>query len=477
MSKYKRLGRNIFLVFIGNAGAKLLNLLLLPFYTRWLSVEDYGITDMLNVYVMLLTGLVTASIAEAVFVFPKNASKDDQKSYFSSGLFIALVFLLLTGLIFLISKNLLIKSNLESIFTDYTLEIYILLIVNFLQSYFQQFCRGIDKMKVYSSTGIVLTLTTALYSFFFIPTYGVNGFVWAMILASLSAAIYSFIASGAFRYLAFNFIIKKRYQEMLKYSLPLMPNAVMWWFIGYLNRPLIETYAGLNSVGLLAVANKFPSAITMLFGVFFYSWQISVIEEFGKDGYNQFYNKILRLLIFALCLGSILLAIMSKFIISLVTAEEFHQAWVYIPVLALAPLLQAISSYSSANFTASKETKYAFYSSIIGAGASILFNFLLIPDFGIWGAVISIVLAHLTMSIARVGYAWRYVKITNLPIILLTLFLTASTCFCISYIQTFGIKWTFVIIFLLVLFITNFSMLKLIYFNSKLSYIKHKQKV
>ena len=51
MNKYKRLGKNTFLVFIGNTGSKLIALVMLPFYTSWLSVEDYGVTDIINVYV------------------------------------------------------------------------------------------------------------------------------------------------------------------------------------------------------------------------------------------------------------------------------------------------------------------------------------------------------------------------------------------------------------------------------------------
>ena len=51
MNKYKRLGKNTLLVFIGNAGSKLIGLVMLPFYTSWLSVEDYGVTDIINVYV------------------------------------------------------------------------------------------------------------------------------------------------------------------------------------------------------------------------------------------------------------------------------------------------------------------------------------------------------------------------------------------------------------------------------------------
>lgn len=47
MNKYKRLGKNTLLVFIGNAGSKLIGLVMLPFYTSWLSVEDYGVTDII----------------------------------------------------------------------------------------------------------------------------------------------------------------------------------------------------------------------------------------------------------------------------------------------------------------------------------------------------------------------------------------------------------------------------------------------
>lgn len=52
MARYSRLGKNTVLVFIGNAGSKLVGLLMLPFYTRCLSVEDYGTTDIINVYVL-----------------------------------------------------------------------------------------------------------------------------------------------------------------------------------------------------------------------------------------------------------------------------------------------------------------------------------------------------------------------------------------------------------------------------------------
>ena len=470
MSKYKRLGKNVILVFLGNAGAKLINLVLLPFYTRWLSVEDYGVTDMLNVYVMLLTALVTVSIAEAAFVFPKTSKIEGQKAYFSSGLSISIVFLLLAGGAFYMLREIFLWQSYSSIFTDYTIEIYALLFANFLQSYVQQFCRGIDKMKIYSTTGIVLTTCTAIYSFFFIPRFGVIGYVWAMILSNLTAAFYSFFSSGAFKYFSFQFVEKEKYFQMIKYSLPLMPNAIMWWFIGYLNRPLIENYSGLKSVGFLAVANKFPSVVTMVFAVFFYSWQISVIEEFGREGYKEFYNKVLNVLLISLCFCTIGLSVFSELIIKLMTDIEFHEAWIYVPILAIAPLFQAISSYSSANFTAIKETKYVFYSSLIGAIVSLGMNFILIPVLGIWGAVISIIIAHIAMMLARVAYAWRYVQITNIFGILNMLLLTSSISLSIILINDNIFKYFLVVVFFMLLLILNKNILSNLFITIKKKY-------
>ena len=293
MSKYRRLAKNTLLIFLGSAGAKLLNFLLLPFYTSWLSVEDFGITDLLNVYVVLLLGFCTASISEAAFVFPKSQKKEVQKEYFSSGLFYSGILLTIFVLLFQIIKYVFAYNDEANVFTENTWYIFAMVVAQFLQSYFQQFAKGIDKMKVYSATGIVLTVFTALASFIFIPVYGVYGYIISVIIAYFISSVYCLFFSGSHKYISFGAIKKEKYFEMLKYSTPLIPNSTMWWFIGYFNRPILEVKSGLESIGLLAVANKFPTLIVMLFAVFFHSWQVSVLEEFEKKTTSFFIIKFL----------------------------------------------------------------------------------------------------------------------------------------------------------------------------------------
>jgi O-antigen/teichoic acid export membrane protein len=414
MDKYRRLAKNTFLVFIGNFGSKLISVFMLPFYTTWLSLEAYGELDMINVYVSLLLGFVTFSIAESIFVFPKDQPFEKQKQYFSSGIFISSISLIITGIIFKLIHLYFIGKGLQNVFLDHIWSIYFILLSSFFCAYFQQFARSIDKMKIYTTTGVVVTFVIASTSYFFIKYFGLDGYVYSMILANIIGAIYCFVFSKAYLYLSLFHVKKIVYLEMLKYSIPLIPNRLMWWFIGYFNRPFLEKSVGLDSIGLIAVANKYPSMVVMVFGIFFNSWQISVLEEFKDKNYNLFYNKVFKLLIAFICFLSMTLSMFSKEIVELTTGKDFHGAWIYIPILTIAPIFQAISSFSSVNFIASKDSKYIFYGSLVGAIASIITNVIFIPIYGVWGAVISIIASQICMAIARVFYSLKYVKISNI---------------------------------------------------------------
>lgn len=417
MSKYNRLGKNTVTVFVGNIGSKLITLLMLPLYTQWLSVEDYGLTDIVSMYVSLLSAFVTCSIAESVFIFPKGQPVEDQKRYFSTGLFFSIGMLLVTALVFFVLGFIDISNS----FGDNLWLIYGMLATSVLQNYVQQFVRSIDKMMVYSVTGIVLTIATALFSFVFIPRYGVLGFVLAMISANVLSMIYSLVFSKANLFVSLKAINKDKWMEMLRYSLPLIPNSLIWWLIGSLNRPIMEANIGMEQVGFFAVANKFPTIIVTVYNVFFYSWQVSVIEEFSTKDYEKFYNKIFKLLLFIVVVLSCLLSICSPLVISLMTSADFHEAWIYVPVLSLAPIFHAISSYAGANFSATRESKYFFYSGAIGAIISLVLNSLLIPRIGIWGAIITVVISFWAMAMSRVYFSRRHVRILQPLNVMLTI--------------------------------------------------------
>lgn len=456
MSKYSRLGKNTALVFVGNIGSKMISLLMLPFYTEWLSVADYGATDLISVYVTFLLSIVTCCLSEAIFIFPKDQELEKQKKYFSSGLIFVAICFIIVGLLFALTRQVFLTYQISNTFTDYTWFIWGMIVATFLQAYIQQFSRSIDKVRVYAVSGIILTALTALFSFVLMPRFGLYGYLYAQILSLLFSALYTFLAIKGYRYFSTDIKSISFCREMLKYSIPLIPNGIMWWLVGALNRPIMEDKLGLDAVGIFAVANKFPSIIIMLFTVFIYSWQISVIEEFKKEGYKEFYNKILRILFLGLTLVSCLMAIFSKLIISVMADEKFYEAWKYVPILCIAVLFSSLSGFVGTNFSATRESKYYFYSSIWGALASILFNFLLIPNYGLWGVALAVVLSYMVMAISRIMYSWKYVQIDNAFSYLAMLIVNVCVIFVTYYIDNILLKSiTFSILFLIFLLINK----------------------
>ncbi|RHK91523.1 exopolysaccharide biosynthesis protein [Bacteroides xylanisolvens] len=411
MSRLRQLGKNTFLVFIGSFGSKLISFVMLPFYTRWLSTIDYGVVDMIGVYQALLVGLITGAISDAIFVFPKNASYEKQKSYFTSGiLFSFLTFTVSAFLFYLVKKGFEIGGGFNS-FTQYTGWIYIMILFSFLQSFLQQFCRSVDKMYVFSIVGILLTLFTALFSFLLVPNYGIEGYLTAIVISNAIVVILTIVIARLDRYFSITSYSRADLMIMLKYSVPLMPNALMWWLFGSLNRPVLESYVGLAGIGVFAVAQKFPNLASVVFNIFGNSWQISVLEEYGREGFEVFYNKIFALVTLFIAVGVLGLSFLADWVVQITVGKEFYSAATYIPLLSVAMLFLCFSTIVTPVFSAVRISKYYFYSSVWSAIISVVLNILLIPSIGIYGAVISLLCSHLLMAVIRIYFSMHYVAI------------------------------------------------------------------
>lgn len=412
-TRISRLGKNTLLVLVGNLGGKMISFLMLPFYTHWLSVEDYGLTDILTVYVSFLIGVVTCCIGESLFIFPKDQSKEKQTRYYTTGLCFLFIAIVITGIGFFCIKYYTINKGINNSFTDNVWLIYFMLISQIVQQVSQQFTRSIDKMVVYSITGVVYTISTAFFAFILIPQYGIGGYIWSIILANILAGGYTFLFSKSYLFVNLRFVCVGELKKMLSYSVPLIPNGIMWWLVNALNRPIMERHLGLHDVGVFAVANKIPAILGIVFTFFAASWQISVLEEFGKKDYCFFFNRIFRCVFFSLLFILVTISLSSKCIVGLFASQDYYEAWRYVPILTIGTFFASISSFLGANFNATRESKYLLYSSLQGAIISIGLNSVLIPRWGLYGASLSIVFSFFAIAMSRFYYGRNYVKLDN----------------------------------------------------------------
>ncbi len=409
-NRYKRLGKNTFWVFIGRAGSSIISMLMLPFYTHWLSSGEYGTYDLINTYSMILTGLISCSIADSIFIFPKNADEQGRTKYYSSGYLFVFVttccFALFMWLLQLIGG----KLSWSGVFFEKSWFILAFAVCQFIQQYSQSFTRSIDRMRIYSYTGVIFTGSIALFSFYLLPRYGLNGYLYAIIFANLLSSGFTILASGSHKYISLVAFDRKYLVELLKYGIPLFPNGLMWWLVNSMNRPVMESYLGLEAVGLYSVAHKFPSMLSILVNVFGTAWSITMLEEFGKPDFNHFFNRTIKMLYFVMIVGCCMIAALSKIIVMIFADSSYFEAWKYIPVLTFSIVMQLLSTNVGGVFMAEKKSKYFFYSSIWGALASLIATLGCIKLWGLQGAAIAVAFSCFVMVVARMVYAWKHIN-------------------------------------------------------------------
>lgn len=413
--KYKTLIKNTLWTLFGNTGSKIISFLLLPLYTRWLGTAGFGLSDLLSTYSALLLGLMTLCLSDSIFVFTKNQSFEKKRRFYSSVLYLAVFLLAIEFVLFFVLKYFANSINLKDAFFDHIWMVYGLVISSFIQQYVQQFVISQEKIKIYSFTGIVLCFLTFLFSWLFIPKYGVSGYIYSLIISNLLTSTFTFFAAKSYHYLGCQLISKKELNSVLKYTIPLIPNAIMWWLVGALNRPIMEYHLGYSAIGLFAVASKFPSVITTVFAIFAVSWNISVFDEFNKKGFDDFYKKTFKTIFSLITLIAFIIICSSQILISIFTSAQFHETWKYMPLLIIGAVANCVSSYCGTCFSVVKKSKYLFYSSVYGAVTAIILNFLLIPTLGIWGAALSTMGSFFAMTISRYIYSRKIVKANLVP--------------------------------------------------------------
>lgn len=432
MGRNKQLVKNISFIVVGNIGSKLMGFFMLPLYTRWLSPEDFGTVDMISVYALLLLNVVACDVSDAIFVFPSGESKERVKRFYSTGFFFQVICSFLCALLFFFLSLL----PYDYIFFSHIWFVYGILISSLFQKYSQDFCRGINKMSVFSFTGIIQSLSVASFSFLFILPLGVYGYVLALILSNVITAFFSFVYSKSYRYLSIGSFRLIELKEMLRYSVPLIPSAILWWLVLGLNRPLLEQYVGMFAIGLLAVSNKLSSMMSMVYDFFQQAWLITVLQEHKRADFSAYFNKTYRVIIIIQSFVCLLLIMCSKMFIHLMTTESYYDAWQYIPIISIGILFTNTTAFIGTLFWAFKQTKYEFYTAIMGGLTAIPLNFLLIPWLGLWGACFAIVLSRIFSAVMRILYAQRFVTFRN-SFFLLKQIVLLTTCYLFCLLTDF----------------------------------------
>lgn len=222
------------------------------------------------------------------------------------------------------------------------------------------------------------------------------GIVGLFLSSIISNVIISFIAFKKLHVLegaSVRLYDKKLMKEMVKYSIPLVPNSISWSIINFSDRIIVSSVLGTAENGVYSMANKFPTYIDNIYNFFYTAWKEASAKALHYDEPERFYNQIynsLRRMLDAIVLGSIAIL---PFIFSFFIKKDFSVAYIYVPVLIVATYFSNLSSFIGGIFTAYKDTKIIGKTTIIAATINLVVNLLCIKFIGLWAAAVSTLVA------------------------------------------------------------------------------------
>lgn len=406
-TKKQKLFSDTLLYMVGNFGSKTISFFLVPFYTRYLTTSEYGIMDLVNTSKSLILPFIYLQIIAGVYRFLIISDAEKKRQIISSSFFFVVAMVSISVLLFYFGIH----------FFDFTINYINLIISMFVLSIFnnlfRQVLRGLDKIRLYSVSGIASTFIISVLNIYFIGFLDMsyNGMLLATSISLVISSLIIFIYGDIYKYINYKYIDKNVFCDLIKYSVPLIPNTIGWWFMNVSDRYLIRLFLNFEYLGIYAIANKFASVIFLFNTIFYQAWQTSAIDEFDSNDKNDYYTEIFNyLLSFQLIL--VLLGVMSvKLFIPFLVGAEFVTAWKYTPILFLGAMFQSFASFYGTGYLSTGNTMKSLMTTSLGAFLNLLINLILIPKIGLFAASISTFVAYLILWIVRILTTKNYFNI------------------------------------------------------------------
>ena len=437
MNQKKQLMKNTIIIAIGKLSTQVISYILLPLYTAKLSPSEYGNYDFVCTLSLFLCPIITLLMEESMFRYLIDAESKMQRKRIISQ---TIIYTFFGTILFTI-----LAAVIMNIWTEYSAA-YITAIITFVISNIliglsNALSRGLGKIKLYSVSNFILGISTIILNIVFILgiNAGAEGLLWANTIANSLTAIVIFAILKLPTYIGK--LNKPLMIDMIKYSVPLVPNSISWSIINMSNRLILTNMVSSAANGIYAMASKFPNIISVVYGYFYTAWKESAARIVKEDNKNDYYNSIYHDAKRFLYAITICLIAAMPFVFPIFINETYDEAYIYIPIIMIATYYSNLSSFYGGIFSAYKDTKIMGSTTIVAAILNVVIMCVFVNQFKIYAACFSMLIANLIVYFYRKKKLKKYIKLRELkwqgPMLFLTIICLA---YYAKYVPVIGEK-------------------------------------
>ncbi|PIU19532.1 MAG: hypothetical protein COT18_07020 [Elusimicrobia bacterium CG08_land_8_20_14_0_20_59_10] len=399
----KALGKESVIYGLSTVGARLLNFILLPFYTHYLAPAEYGIVAAVFSYIAFLNIIYHYGMDQAYMRYYSERAK----ALPSSLVCLAATTLLLTLLLCAFAPFWAGVSGIGA--GNHRLIYYaaaILLLDTATIIPFADLRMAHRPLRFAGIRTVSIVINVALNVFFLkYLGWGLESVFAANIISSAAAALLLLPEfSGVFSRL-FSRVDMSVLKNMAAFALPLLPAGLGSMAVQVLDRPIMLHLCDTASVGIYQANYRLGIFMMLVVSMFDQAWRPFFIERARRPDAGLIFARVLTYftaggLLVWLALAFFIddIAKMSFYGINLIH-PDYWQGLGIVPVVLAAYLFNGIYVNFLAPVIIAKKTGIIMSVTLVGAAVSIAGNFALIPVFGMYGAAWTVLLSYAAMAL------------------------------------------------------------------------------
>ena len=458
----KNILKHSFVYGISNVAQKASGVILLPLFTYYLTVEEYGRYGLLFITTVILSQSLVLGQSSAVIRYNNLTEYQENKKS---------IFFTLTTIVFIVAVVFVLITNLylnqitgwfgsaEDFKIPLEVCIYIVAVVT-INNVLLGKVRADEKSILYTVSGLIKIFVQIGFTFYFlvILKLGLIGVLLGQLAGEASTILV--VIPSLLKEIEFKFernIVK----DALSFGFPLVFSAVAINLLNGSDRYIIKFLIGEKVLGLYELGYRVGGIINMMMIIpFNLSLLPLAYKIYQTEGDKDYYKKLKTYLAFVLLWAGLALSLFSKEIVEIFALNSsYYSAYLVVPYIILAYILYGISNISSLGMFLSGKNIYMAFITMLCAGINIGLNFWLIPHYGIIAAAINTVIAFFIQDILSIiasnkhyKIKYEYLKITKLFIVGFALFIAANSLSSDSLLVNISIKLIISLIFPLVCF-------------------------
>jgi O-antigen/teichoic acid export membrane protein len=409
----QRLGTDTAIYGVSTIVGRLLNFLLVPFYTNILLPEDLGIVSYVYSIIAFLNVIYAYGMESAYFKYSTSQEIGTAKqnfsvpllSLFTSSILFSVILLTLQGSV---NEALHIPAKYYNIvgYAAIIIALDAMAIIPFAALRLERKAKTFAAVKVLNILinvvlNIILLLVlkmgvagifisglaaSAVTLLLLIPTI-VRNFSWEMNVPLLSA--------------------------LLTFALPYIPAGLATQAIQVIDRPIMRALTDDTTVGIYQANYRLGIFMMLIVQMFDFAWRPFYFSMAKEPNAKQLFARVLTYLVLIMTTVFLVLTLFIRDFVALrlfghhIIHQSYWTGLNVVPVVLLGYLFLGISNTVSAGVYIEKKTKYLPMITFIGAVVNIVANYMLIPSIGIIGGAWATLLAYLIMAVVLYIVAQR----------------------------------------------------------------------